>query len=251
RGGGGRYAGAEGTVVVAPPLGEGVLLLSHVALLLLPLLLLHLLLFIHVLAAPHHAEEPSHASAEGRALSSVTPDGAAHRSECRSAHGSSEHPSLRPLRLLAVRGRRWWPAHLGIRRVEAALLDCPAVALSLVGLFLLRRLAAGRIDVEPLSPSFLRQRKKHHHAQQQPKPLPPSRHRALLLTSRSPWLDTKGVSPYRLAPAASVFHRSRWRGCWGSSAEHARPARDHGQGRDRRRFSKHRRAHGFLPLSSA
>src|SRR5215813_2196109 len=148
----GRHAGGEGPVVAAAPLGQGVLLLGHVALLLLPLLL-HLLLLFHVPAAPHHAEHASHAGADGRALSRVAPNRAAHRPERRSAHGSPKHPALGSLWLRGVRRRRWRPANLWIGRVEARLLDGPAVALSLVGLFLLRRLAAGRIDVEPLSRS--------------------------------------------------------------------------------------------------
>src|SRR5215813_6886237 len=163
-----RHAGGEGPVVVVAPLGEGVLSLGHVALLLLPLLLLHLLLLFHVSAASHHAEETSHTGPDGRALAGVATDGAADGPEGRSAHGSPEQSALRSLRLRIVRRRRGWPSHPGIRRVEASLLDGPAVTLSLVGLFLLRRLAARRIDVESLGPSLLRQRKEHHDAQQQP-----------------------------------------------------------------------------------
>src|SRR5262245_34393734 len=93
----GRHAGGEGAIVVAAPLGQGVLLLGHVALLLLPLLLLHLLLFLHVPTAPHHAEEASHAGADGRALPRIAADGAAHRPERGTAEGSPEHPALRSL----------------------------------------------------------------------------------------------------------------------------------------------------------
>src|SRR5215475_4121069 len=72
------HASGEGPVVVPASLGQGVLLLRHVALLLLPLLLLHLLLLLHVSPAPHHAEEPSYAGTDGCALSGVTSDRAAH-----------------------------------------------------------------------------------------------------------------------------------------------------------------------------
>src|SRR5262249_551263 len=82
----------------------GVLLLGHVALLLLPLLL-HLLLLFHVPAAPHHAEHASHAGADGRALSRVAPNRAAHRPERRSPHGSPKHPALGGPWLRGVRRR--------------------------------------------------------------------------------------------------------------------------------------------------
>src|SRR4030095_5504482 len=60
---------------------------------------------------------------------------------------SQKTPPLGCLWLRGVR-RRWrWRGHLGIRRVKAALLDRPAVALPLVGLFLLRRLPPSGIDV--------------------------------------------------------------------------------------------------------
>src|ERR1700682_6217838 len=135
------HAGPERALVIGASLGHGVLLLRHVHLLLLLLLLLHLLLLLPVPHSPHTAEQGTHAGTDGRALARVAADGATDRPQGRAAEGPTAQPALGSLRCRGI--HRGWRRlrHWGVRRVEACLLDGPAVALTLVGLLLLEGLA--------------------------------------------------------------------------------------------------------------
>src|SRR5215467_14638907 len=124
------------------------LLPRHVRLLLL-LLLLHLLLLLLLeTGAAHQAEQPAHGGANGRALTRIAADGPAHCAERPTTEPALEGAAgERPLlwRRVAGRGRRH--GHARIRGIETRLLHGPSIALALVRLLLLRRLASRRIDV--------------------------------------------------------------------------------------------------------
>src|SRR5262249_25266335 len=142
-----RHAGAERAVVVGASLCERALLPRHVRLLLL-LLLPHLLLLLLETGTAHQAEQPAHGGADGRTLSRIAADGAAHCAEGPTAQPAFEGAAgERPLLWRRVAGRRRGHGHAGIRGIEARLLHGPSIALALVRLLLLRRLAARRVDV--------------------------------------------------------------------------------------------------------
>src|SRR5215470_7309118 len=143
-----RHAGAERAVVVGASLRHRALLPRHVRLLLL-LLLPHLLLLLLLeTSTAHQAEQSAHGGADGRALARIAADGPAHRAERPTAQPALEGAAAKRRllwRRVAGRGRRH--GHARIRGIETRLLHGPSIALALVRLLLLRRLAARRIDV--------------------------------------------------------------------------------------------------------
>src|SRR5262245_52353573 len=129
-----RHARAECPVVGGVPLRHGALLLRLIGLLL-------LLLLVRPPGPSHEAEEAADGGPDRSALARIASDRTTDCTHGRAACRTSEQPTLWSRRL---RGR--WRVHLRVRRIEAALLHGPAVALPFVELLLLWALAARGID---------------------------------------------------------------------------------------------------------
>ena len=134
------HAYAKSLVVVAASLAQRVLLLLQIG------TLLKLLLFSPP-TSPHTSEQRPRGSTNGCFFSGVSSYRAADGSQSGSSGCTAEQTALG-----SARGGGRSTGNLRIRGIEAALLNCPAIALALIDLPLLRTLSPAWIDIHLAGP---------------------------------------------------------------------------------------------------